>query len=110
GRHRAAEGVHRMSLITTSDPEALALPSVDRPSRGRAVKNAVATGLMWTAFLVAVIPLVWVLWTVVSKGYKLLLHAGWWTHSQQGITIRHEGGGAYHAIIGTLLQALFCAG
>jgi hypothetical protein len=47
---------------------------------------------------------------VVSKGYKLLLTVGWWTHSQQGITIRHEGGGAYHAIIGTLLQALVCAG
>ena len=98
-----------MSLTTTSDPDALALPSIDRPSRGRAVKNAIATVVMWTAFLIAVIPLVWVLWTVISKGYELLLEPGWWTHSQQGVTIRREGGGAYHAIIGTLLQALVCA-
>jgi phosphate transport system permease protein len=98
-----------MSLITTTDPDALAPPSVDRPSRGREVKNIVATVMVWLAFVVALIPLVWVLWTVVSKGYDLLLDPGWWTHSQQGITIRREGGGAYHAIVGTLLQALVCA-
>jgi phosphate transport system permease protein len=95
---------------TASDPvDVLEMPSIDRPSRSREVKNAAATVVMWLAFLVAVIPLVWVLWTVVSKGYALLLHLSWWTHSQQGVTIRHVGGGAYHAIIGTLLQALVCA-
>ena len=98
-----------MSVITTTDPDALTPPSVDRPSRGRAVKNGVATVLVWVAFLIALIPLVWVLWTVISKGYTLLLERAWWTHSQQGITIRREGGGAYHAIAGTLLQALVCA-
>lgn len=92
-----------------SGADALDLPSVDRPSRGRAARDVVATVLMWAAFLVAVVPLVWVLFTVISKGYELLFTMEWWTHSQQGITIRREGGGAYHAIIGTLLQAFVCA-
>jgi phosphate transport system permease protein len=101
-----------MSLVVTDrsdDADALALPSVDRPSRGRAFRDAVATLVMWVAFLIAVIPLIWVLWTVVGKGYELIFTIDWWTHSQQGITIRREGGGAYHAIVGTLLQALVCS-
>ena len=82
---------------------------MDRPSRSREIKNVIATVLMWTAFLIAIIPLVWILWTVISKGSNLLLHADWWVNSQRGITNRRVGGGAYHAIIGTLLQALVCA-
>jgi phosphate transport system permease protein len=82
---------------------------MDRPSRSREIKNLIATVLMWTAFLIAIIPLVWILWTVISKGSNLLLHADWWVNSQRGITNRRVGGGAYHAIIGTLLQAVVCA-
>jgi len=101
-----------MSTVVTDrfdGADALTMPSVDRPSRGRALRDVAATVVMWAAFLVAVVPLVWVLWTVISKGYELLFAVDWWTHSQQGITIRREGGGAYHAIVGTLLQALVCA-
>jgi phosphate transport system permease protein len=82
---------------------------MDKPSRSREIKNVIATVLVWVAFLIAVIPLVWILWTVVSKGGNLLADANWWTNSQRGITNREVGGGAYHAIIGTLLQALVCA-
>jgi phosphate transport system permease protein len=98
-----------MSTVTSDRSDALTMPSIDRPSRGRAVRDGIATGVMWVAFLIALVPLVWVLWTVISKGYELLLDPAWWTHSQQGVTIRRVGGGAYHAIIGTLLQALVCA-
>jgi phosphate transport system permease protein len=98
-----------MSIDSPPRSDSLAVPSVDRPARGREIRNVIATVLVWLCFLIAVIPLVWVLWTVVSKGYALLGTVDWWTHSQQGITIRREGGGAYHAIIGTLLQALVCA-
>ena len=59
--------------------------------------------------MLAIIPLTWILFTVVSKGFHLLLDVHWWTNSQQGITSRRVGGGAYHAIIGTLLQALVTA-
>lgn len=74
-------------------------------SRGRQVRNTIATTLMTASFLVALVPLVWVLYTVISKGAGLLVQPEWWTNSQRGITARNEGGGAYHAIIGSLLTA-----
>jgi len=82
---------------------------MDRPARSREIKNVIATVLMWTAFLIAVIPLIWILSTVVVKGGNLLVDSHWWLNSQRGITNREVGGGAYHAIIGTLIQALVCA-
>ncbi len=78
-------------------------------ARGRAVKDQVARLVMWGAFLLALVPLVWILWTVGSKGYHLLLDAQWWTNSQRGITSRRAGGGAVHAIQGTLIQGLTTA-
>ncbi|MBD2757929.1 phosphate ABC transporter permease PstA [Yimella sp. cx-573] len=78
-------------------------------SSGRAIKDKLAQGLMWLAFLIAMIPLVWILATVAVKGGSLLLESQWWTHSQDGITNRREGGGAAHAIQGTLLQAAVTA-
>jgi phosphate transport system permease protein len=82
---------------------------MDRPTRSREIKNAIAAVLMWTAFVIAIVPLVWILFTVIVKGGNLLMDAQWWTNSQRGVTNRIVGGGAYHAIIGTLLQALVCA-
>jgi phosphate transport system permease protein len=82
---------------------------MDRPSRSREIKNVVATVMMWTAFLIAVIPLLWILWTVISKGANLLLDSHWWLNSQRGITNREVGGGAYHAIVGTVMEAVICA-
>jgi phosphate transport system permease protein len=46
---------------------------------------------------------------VIIKGYRLLLTPTWWLQSQRGITPRREGGGAYHAIVGTVEMALICA-
>ncbi|WP_431843534.1 phosphate ABC transporter permease PstA [Calidifontibacter indicus] len=78
-------------------------------SGGRVVKDKAATIIMWLAFFVAMIPLVWILGTVVVKGGNLLLESQWWTHSQDGITNRRVGGGAAHAIQGTLIQAFVTA-
>jgi phosphate transport system permease protein len=75
------------------------------PSRGREFRDQAARIIMWAAFFLAVIPLVWILFTVVSKGFHLLLESQWWTNSQRGITSRRAGGGAVHAIQGTLIQA-----
>jgi phosphate transport system permease protein len=72
-------------------------------SGGRAIRNAIARIVMWAAFLIAMIPLVWILGSVVVKGGQLLLASTWWTNSQRGITARHVGGGAVHAIQGTLI-------
>ncbi|YAL82897.1 phosphate ABC transporter permease PstA [Dermacoccaceae bacterium W4C1] len=93
---------------TTEDPTPVGGLN-DGKSSSRAVKNAVATGVMWGAFLLALVPLVWILWTVFSKGGSLLLESSWWTNSQSGISPRREGGGAAHAIQGTLLQAFITA-
>ncbi|GAA2167643.1 phosphate ABC transporter permease PstA [Pedococcus bigeumensis] len=81
-------------------------PALGHPARGRELRDQLARVVMWLAFLIALIPLVWILWTVLSKGVGLLLDSQWWTNSQKGITSRREGGGAVHAIQGTLIQGV----
>ena len=78
-------------------------------SGSRAAKDVAARVIMWGAFLIAVIPLVWILASTIVKGGHMLLDQAWWTQDQRGITARREGGGALHAIVGTLLQALVTA-
>jgi phosphate transport system permease protein len=78
-------------------------------SRGRAARNLLATVLITACFLIALVPLAWILWTVGSRGYHLLLDQGWWLTSQRGITSRRVGGGAYHAVLGTMLQGMVTA-
>jgi phosphate transport system permease protein len=74
----------------------------------RSFKNSLATVLVSASFCVALIPLVWLLWTVVSKGLKTITTSQWWTHSQRSITFRRPGGGVSHAILGTAEQVLVC--
>ncbi|MGI8664003.1 MAG: phosphate ABC transporter permease PstA [Acidimicrobiales bacterium] len=47
-------------------------------SRGRRLRDKAATGLMVVAFLVAFLPLLFILWTVVSKGISVI-RADWFT-------------------------------
>ena len=76
--------------------------------RRRAADN-VATALVTLAMLLALTPLAMVLCSVIAKGLKAITSTTWWTHSQAGATDFVTGGGAYHAIIGSLLQGLVCA-
>lgn len=78
-------------------------------SRSRAARNTIATVVAYATFVVAMIPLVWIISTVLRKGIGLIVSPDWWWESQRGITIRRVGGGAYHAIIGSLEMALLCA-
>ncbi len=91
--------------VTTPDTQL----SFRRPSGSRTIKNTLAKIYVYLATLLALIPLVWVLYTVISKGARLVFTSTWWLQSQRGITPRREGGGAYHAIIGTVEIALICA-
>ena len=85
-------------------------PSTFRPvSAGRRIRNGVATALVTVAFAVAMVPLVWLVATVVARGYRALLSARWWTHSLKGVLPEQFSGGVYHAIYGTLAQGLVCA-
>jgi phosphate transport system permease protein len=86
-----------------------AAPLLFQESTARRFRNNLATVVVYACFLIAVVPLVWILWTVISRGAALLAEPTWWTNSQRGITARRVGGGAYHAIVGTLLMALVTA-
>jgi phosphate transport system permease protein len=94
-----------MSAPTTTNDQL----SLRRPSGLRTIKNSLAWVYVALAAVLAVIPLIWVLYTVISKGWRLLLTSNWWLQSQRGITPRREGGGAYHAIVGTVEIGLICA-
>lgn len=78
-------------------------------SRRRVIGDRLATWLVTASVLVALIPLGWVLWTVVAKGLPTVLSSTWFTHSLSGLTSTEAGGGIYHAMIGTLIQGLACA-
>ncbi|CAO5257373.1 phosphate ABC transporter permease PstA [Frankia sp. AgKG'84/4] len=74
----------------------------------RRARDRFATTLVYTAFLLALIPLVAVLASVISKGASRL-DLGFLTHSMNGIGARDAGGGIYHAIIGTVEQVLIAS-
>jgi phosphate transport system permease protein len=75
----------------------------------RRITDVTATVLVTLAVLIALIPLVWVLFTAIAKGIPALTSATWFTHSLSGLTSSAAGGGVYHALIGTILQGLVCA-
>jgi phosphate transport system permease protein len=77
--------------------------------RRRQVANTLATALTTLSMAIAVTPLVLVLCSVIAKGCKAIASTAWWTHSQAGVTAFVAGGGAYHAMVGTVLQGLVCA-
>ncbi len=78
-------------------------------SRGRQFTDKFVGGLVTAAFLVALAPLLWVLWTVVSKGFPAILSSDWWLRSLQGVLPEEFAGGVYHALYGTIVQALMAA-
>ncbi len=90
------------------DRPALAAP-FQHISFKRRAKNIVATVLMSAAFLVAVIPLFWLLITVVVKGFDAVISSTWWTHSLQGVLPQDFTGGIYHALYGSIVQGVMSA-
>ncbi|WP_032400965.1 phosphate ABC transporter permease PstA [Rhodococcoides fascians] len=84
-------------------------PTFQGVSARRKASNLAATILVSLSVLVALVPLIWVLYTVISRGLSAVVAPAWWQNSQAGITQFIAGGGVYHAIVGTLLQGLFCA-
>ncbi|MCW2886876.1 MAG: phosphate transport system permease protein [Streptosporangiaceae bacterium] len=87
-----------MSAITSRQ-----IPSLTQVSPVRKIKDRVVQGLVYLSFILALIPLVSVLWTVVSNGIGRL-DATFLTHSMNAVSGKDPGGGAYHAIVGTLEQ------
>jgi phosphate transport system permease protein len=96
-----------MASVTMDQP--VKQPTFHRIGLTRRIKNGVAAGLFVSAFAVAMIPLAWVLWIVIQRGWYAVIQSGWWTHSLQGVLPEQFAGGVYHAIYGTLIQAAVAA-
>ena len=99
------------TAATPTAPKPPATPSLrlDGQGGGRKAKNTIATVLVWAAFLIALIPLAWILWTVVSRGFHVLLTATWWQKDQSGALppgFDHSVRGMRHAFVGTILMSL----
>lgn len=75
----------------------------------RKAKDRLATGLVTAAFLLAMVPLIWLLWDVVSRGIGTVVSASWWTSDQRGTDYSHPGGGVLHGIVGTVEQVALCS-
>ncbi|WP_405785545.1 MULTISPECIES: phosphate ABC transporter permease PstA [unclassified Streptomyces] len=69
----------------------------------RQAKDRVATSLVWSSFILAVVPLYSLIETTVGKGAKVI-DGTFLTHSMNNVLTIQPGGGVYHAIIGTLEQ------
>ena len=80
-------------------------PTVHPVSIGRRIKNNIASSLFVAAFGIALVPLFWVLFIVIEKGWHAVTKSGWWTRSLQGVLPESFAGGVYHALYGTLVQA-----
>jgi len=86
---------------------AIALPTWSRlVENSRAAKDRLVTTLVYTAFAIALVPLVSLMITVITNGIGVI-SGEFLTYSMRNII--GEGGGIYHAIIGTLLITLATA-
>jgi phosphate transport system permease protein len=70
---------------------------------GRRARNRLASILVYGAFILALLPLGSLVATLLRKGTSRL-DTDFFYHSMNNITALDPGGGAYHAIIGTLEQ------
>jgi phosphate transport system permease protein len=95
--------------MTATLDQPVKAPTFQGVSAKRKLTNNIATVLVSASVLVALVPLIWVLYSVITKGFAAISAPTWFTHSQAGTTAFSAGGGVYHAITGTLLQGLVCS-
>jgi phosphate transport system permease protein len=84
------------------------MTTIQHISAGRRLKDRIVQGLVYLAFAIAVVPLIAVLWMVIKNGLARF-DLEFLTHSMRNIGARDAGGGAYHAIVGTLEQVLLAS-
>ncbi|MFJ2031412.1 phosphate ABC transporter permease PstA [Streptosporangium sp. NPDC087985] len=84
------------------------MTAIQRISTGRRLKDRIVQSLVYLSFAIAVVPLVAVLWMVIKNGLARF-DMEFLTHSMRNIGARDVGGGAYHAILGTLEQVLMAS-
>ena len=74
----------------------------------RKATDALMRTLMWTAFVLAMLPLVSLIWTVVARGLPVLTPA-FLNDDMSGRALLGVGGGIYHAIMGTVTVTAIAA-
>jgi len=72
----------------------------------RSARDRLATTVMYSAFGLAVVPLVSLLWTVLRYGLDRF-NGYFLTYTMRGVFGGMDAGGVYHAIVGTLEITLF---
>jgi phosphate transport system permease protein len=72
----------------------------------RSARDRLATTVMYSAFGLAVVPLVSLLWTVLQYGLDRF-NGYFLTYTMRGVFGGMDAGGVYHAIVGTLEITLF---
>ena len=77
--------------------------SLTHTSPTRKLKDKAAYLIAGAAFVIAIIPLISILWTVIVKGAKDF-DTYFLFHSMRNVAESDSWGGAYHAILGTLEQ------
>ena len=97
-----------MTLQAEHAPASLA-GAFTQISRRRRTTNVIAATVVTAAFCLALVPLLWILFNVISKGFDALTTSAWWSRSQQGVLPEQVAGGVYHAIYGTIIQSLLAA-
>ncbi|MGP5241266.1 phosphate ABC transporter permease PstA [Corynebacterium flavescens] len=95
-----------MTIATDSAAPMKSGPTFLDISASRKATNNIATAIVWGTMILAMVPLVWVLWELFSRGAGTVLNADWWMLSQRGVINSEAGGGAAHAIVGTFVQTL----
>ncbi|AVL99661.1 phosphate ABC transporter permease PtsA [Gordonia iterans] len=91
-----------MTSVTTEPAAPSGLDHLTSASPRRKIVDGTARVLVTAAVVLAVLPLGWLVWTLVANGVSPILNPEWWTASERF-------GGAANAIIGTLIQTLVAA-
>ena len=96
--------------MAVAQPTSSQAPDLREPAGWRRTKNNMMTTLMWVAFVVTLVPLVFVIYTVISKGIGAISW-GFLTSSTipPNVMPLSFGGGMGPAVIGTLEITGFAA-
>ncbi len=79
-----------------------------RRENWRKAKDRLVTAVVYICFGLAMVPLLSLLWTVLTMGLERL-DGYFLTVSMSGVTPTMDAGGVYHAIVGTIAITLFAA-
>ena len=95
-----------MTTRVTTGTTASTREVLTRPDTRRRLTDRVMAGVVTLAFLVALVPLVSLVWTVVANGIERL-SPYFLVVSMRGVFGGMDAGGIYHAVVGTLLVTGF---